>query len=154
MLLSLAMVVPSAAQAGTVIANPAVVFEGNARDQIVTLHNQGQAPVTYRIATSPLLRQPDGTYADPPPDTTLPATEDTSTFVRFSPRQVTVPPGGYQSIKLSLRKPAELPPGEYRLALTILELADQESLDKLAATGSLVVGVQIAHRLTIRIKHQ
>jgi hypothetical protein len=45
-------------------------------------------------------------------------------MVVFSPRQVTIEPHGHQLIRLSLRRPADLPPGEYRSHLSMTRIAN------------------------------
>ncbi len=46
-------------------------------------------------------------------------------MVIFTPRQVTIEPNGHQTIRLSLRRPADLPDGEYRSHLGMIRLARQ-----------------------------
>lgn len=55
-------------------------------------------------------------------DQPLPGENFANDLVRFSPRQVTLPPGGAQIVRLQLRKPADLAPGEYRSHLVFQAL--------------------------------
>ena len=41
-------------------------------------------------------------------------------MIRYAPRRVTVPPGGSQQIRILLRRPRDLEPGEYRSHLWIV----------------------------------
>ena len=60
-------------------------------------------------------------------DTPLNSAFDPSKIVRFSPRQFTLNKGGRQKVRLSLRKPANLPEGEYRFHIKATRLAQPEN---------------------------
>lgn len=111
-----------------------IVMERNQRAAQVELMNRGSAPETYRIglvnrrmtaegdivvAESP---QPDERFADE--------------MLRFSPRQVTIPPGQSQVVRILLRKPAELPDGEYRSHLQFDRVEDTSAATSVEAVGS------------------
>lgn len=51
---------------------------------------------------------------------------DPKTAVRFSPRQFSIEAGGRQKVRLSIRKPADLPEGEYRFHIKALRFANTE----------------------------
>lgn len=99
------------AGANLMVTPSRVVFEDRTRTAQVTLLNTGDEAGTFRIS---FIRQqmtetgqfvevkPDeaGLYADP--------------MVRFSPRQIILPPGQPQIVRLMLRKPRDLSQGEYR----------------------------------------
>ncbi|MFN7970844.1 MAG: hypothetical protein U0166_00580 [Acidobacteriota bacterium] len=53
-----------------------------------------------------------------------PAETVAQALVRFSPRQVTLEPGEIQTVRLQLRKPADLAAGEYRIHLVLREVPD------------------------------
>jgi len=99
------------AGANLMVTPSRVVFEDRTRTAQVTLLNTGDETGTFRIS---FIRQQmtetgqfvevepgeEGFYADP--------------MVRFSPRQISLPPGQPQIIRLMLRKPRDLAQGEYR----------------------------------------
>ncbi len=67
-------------------------------------------------------------------------------MLRYSPRQVTIAPGSSQTVRMLLRKPAELAPGEYRSHLQFDRVADSSpgnSVDSAADAGGDKVGVVI-----------
>jgi fimbrial chaperone protein len=101
-----------------------VVFQQRDRSATVTLLNITDHPNTYRLSWEMMKATPDGKYK------ILPYNSDTDkdphslpNMVFFSPRQVTIGPHGYQTIRLSLRRPADLPFGEYRAHLLLTRLA-------------------------------
>ncbi len=98
-----------------------VVFADRDRSANVTLMNTADSDRSYRISWKLLRMKEDGQY-EPVPE----GTEQILDFekaVRFSPRQITVASQAKQKIRLSLRRPAELPEGEYRAHLNFTRLA-------------------------------
>jgi hypothetical protein len=99
-----------------------IVFDKNQRAAQLELINQGKTPETYRLSmvNRRMSETGDFTAADSP----LPGEQFADAMVRFSPRQVTIPPGGSQTVRMLLRKPADLATGEYRSHLQIDRIAD------------------------------
>ncbi len=117
-----------------------IVFEGRLRSAELTLINMGSEPATYRISLVRMRMLDNGAIeeiGDP-----LPGEAFADSFVRFSPRQVDLEPGATQTVRMQLRKPATLPPGEYRSHLVFRALPPVEPEDP--ASG--VRGVRIALR--------
>ena len=120
-LLSLAGALNAQASAGNLMVSPArVVFEGRARSEELILGNTGKEPAVYRIklihmamteegGIKELPDGPDGVTAD------LQNGMDPAQLIRYSPHQVTLEPGQSQVLRMMLRKPAQLPDGEYRV---------------------------------------
>lgn len=121
-----------------------IVLEKNQRAAQVELMNTGSEPETYRINLvnrrmgengefiAIEMPGPGELFADP--------------LLRYSPRQVTIPPGGSQTVRILLRKPADLPAGEYRSHLQFDRVADAagaNSLESLGKPGDKEVGVVI-----------
>ena len=124
-----------------------VVFENNERSATVVLANQTDKTKTYRLEWTEKRAQQDGSYKDFKPD---PEYIGTSSLVRFSPRQVTLAGGEKQSVRLALRRPKNLPSGEYRshLMFTRLGGANRERQRKRGATGA---GIQLFLNLSFSI---
>lgn len=91
-----------------------VIFEGPKRAELLTIVNNSGEEVAYRLGwrrmrmteTQSLQTVKD---EDPAPDLML--AED---MIRYAPRRVVLPPGASQQIRLMLRRPKDLPDGEYR----------------------------------------
>jgi fimbrial chaperone protein len=89
-----------------------VVFDKEQRAAQVELVNQGKTPETYRIS---LVNRRMGELGEfQSIEQPGPGEAFADAMVRYSPRQVTIPPGGTQTVRIMLRKPAELAAGEYR----------------------------------------
>lgn len=99
--------------AGDLIVAPTrVVLEGRTRSAQLTLSNTGSATSTYRISIVNLRMTEDGAITEitKPDEGQLFAEK----LFRYSPRQITLEPGGVQAVRILLRKPKGLKEGEYR----------------------------------------
>ena len=94
------------------IAPTRVVFDARKRSAEVNLSNIGGARATYRISLIRMEMDENGAFKERPLD---PGTEGLQSLFRFSPREVTLEPQESQTVRVQVRKPAELPAGEYRL---------------------------------------
>jgi P pilus assembly chaperone PapD len=123
----------SAHAASELLVSPTrVVFEGRTRTAQVTLANTGDSTGRYRITfvrkqmndAGGLVEVKDdapGLYADP--------------IVRFSPREVNLPPGQSQVVRLMLRKKSGMAEGEYRSHMMFQALPDPEATSIQTLTG-------------------
>lgn len=125
-----------------------VVFSDRLRTAEVTLVNQGDRPLTYRIGLVEERMTPAGMLEAAEPAPAAPAAPAGSRpaidLLRYSPRQVTVAPGTPQTIRLLLRKPEDLPPGEYRVHLLCRALppeTDGADVESLSGGNGLAVKV-------------
>lgn len=122
------------------------IFEGRQRSAEVTLVNTTNTTNVYRLEWSLTRQKEDGTYEkiEQLPEGTI----DPRTFVRFSPRQVTLLPQARQLVRLQLQKPADLPDGEYRLHLNFKRLPNDEELRAKRAQGQ---GMSLELRVTVGV---
>jgi hypothetical protein len=142
-----------AAHADLMLHPTRIVFEKNVRSAQVELINSGTQPETYRITlvNRRMTNTGEFTAADPPVAGEHFATE----LLRYSPRQVTLPAGAAQIIRLQLRKPADLAVGEYRSHLQFERVPDAVGAADLAARASQTapgeVGVQLNALIAVSI---
>jgi fimbrial chaperone protein len=136
------MVASPSAMADLMLFPTRVVFEKDQRSTQVELVNQGKTPETYRIT---LVNRRMGELGDfTAIDKAGPGDKFADTMVRYSPRQVTIPPGATQTVRIMLNKPADLAPGEYRSHLQFDRVADasgSNSIENLGNTDGSKVGV-------------
>ncbi len=131
------------AQADLTIAPLRVVFKGRDRSAVVSLVNLANHVNTYRLSWMLYKMDDEGKYAPVPMDEKSPFSVDK--MVIFSPRQVTINPEQHQLVRLSLRRPADLPAGEYRGHLTFTRLPpDRSRRRKQDVTTEKPKGQQIA----------
>jgi P pilus assembly chaperone PapD len=102
-----------------------VVFEGRTRTASVTLINRGNEASTFRISFEHKRMTEDGQFE------TIKNPKQGEFFsdqmIRYSPRQVILPPGQSQVVRLLLRKPPDLVDGEYRSHMLFREVPEQQS---------------------------
>ncbi len=89
-----------------------LLFEGRTTAETVTLVNRSAETATFRISFVHMRMTEQGELVQLeqlPPD--YRAAEP---MLRYAPRQIEIPPGGSQVVRLALRKPDGLASGEYR----------------------------------------
>ena len=116
------------AYADMTITPTIVVFEGRDRFKDVTLINTSNEQKTYEVGWRfyRMLNEGLAPYMDI--DDSL--TEfDLSENIVYTPRRVTLAPGGKQKIKLALRRRQDLPAGEYRAHLAFKAVRAEEPVN-------------------------
>ncbi len=99
-----------------------IVFEGRGRSATVQLVNLTDHTNTYRMGWLTMKARPEGGYeVAQAADQNDPYS--VAKMIVFTPRQVTIEPHGQQTIRLSLRRPADLPFGEYRAHMSLVRMA-------------------------------
>ncbi|SFD77635.1 fimbrial biogenesis chaperone [Massilia yuzhufengensis] len=101
-----------------------IVFDKNQRAAQVELINNGSKPASYRITLVNRRMTEAGQFE--PADSAQDGERFADSMLRYSPRQVTLQPGTAQTVRLMLRKPADLQEGEYRSHLLFDKLPDVE----------------------------
>jgi fimbrial chaperone protein len=139
-----ALLLASPVRSQILLSPTRVVFDGPARSiQVDVVNTSGKAAI-YRLSVVNKRMTEDGDLL--PVESPLPGERFVGDMVRFSPRQLTLEPGASQVVRLSLRKPADLPPGEYRshlLLSQVLEGNDASSVE-VAASGPKEERLQIS----------
>jgi hypothetical protein len=103
---------PAASLGGLLVAPTRLVFDGRTRSAELTLVNTGRELATYRIVFVQMRLTETGGLLEV--EDTVPGELFADKLVRYSPRQVELKPGEPQTVRLQLRKPADLAVGEYR----------------------------------------
>lgn len=122
---------PAPALADIMLYPTRVVIEGAKRSAQVEIINRGQETETYRIAIVNRRMTEVGEII--PADTALPGEQFARDILRYTPRQITLQPGTSQTVRISVRKPAGLVPGEYRSHLQFDRVANTGGLNDLRA---------------------
>jgi P pilus assembly chaperone PapD len=113
--------------AGELMVHPTrIVFDGDTRTAQIDVINSGTETMTYRISLTRRRMTETGEFV--PVDEPEAGERFSDEMIRYSPRQVILPPGAAQAVRLQLRKPANLEEGEYRshLLFQALPPADRE----------------------------
>jgi P pilus assembly chaperone PapD len=112
------------------VAPTRIVFEGRQRSAEVTLVNTGTVTATYRISFVNLRMNEEGGTKEIEISGAEPGERFADVLIRYSPRQVTLEPKVAQTVRMQLRLPADLEPGEYRSHLLFRALPSTEAAAK------------------------
>jgi hypothetical protein len=128
-----------------------IVLEKNQRSAKVDLTNTGSEIASYRVSIENKRMTPTGefvTVKDP-----LPGELFAEKMIQFSPRQIELAPGSGQTIRILLRKPADLAPGEYRSQLVFSRLpkASQNSVESANKSSDKEIGIQLKALIGVSI---
>lgn len=128
-----------------------VVFDDNQRSTQLELINQSDSTATYRITLVNRRMGIDGGFTEA--ETAQPGEQFADGLIRYSPRQVTLEPGAGQTVRIMVRKPANLNAGEYRSHLLFTKQPDARprdaqpqvdtDSDRVGISVSLMVGASI-----------
>ena len=126
------------------VAPTRIIFEARDRTAQVSLVNSGTETETFRLEFVRKRMTETGQFLDV--DKPLADERFSDGMIRFSPRQVTLPPGQSQTIRLILRKKANLEAGEYRSHLLF------KTIPKTSASSIESVGNKDGKNLSIELK--
>ena len=132
------------ANAQLMIMPTRINFNDGERVQAIAIINTGVSQGIYRVDFVNTKQNDIGAYAQLGPDQA--PQYDLAKMLVYSPRQISLDPQGKQAVRLSLRRPADLPDGEYRTHIRLSRLSqhqtDQDSgvEDKAAAAVGISVG--------------
>lgn len=127
-----------------VVAPTRVILEGRNRAAEISLIHRGQEPATYRIGFVELEMDERGGMREREA-----GPDSAAALIRFSPRQVTLEPGQVQTVRLQLRKPAELAAGEYRSHLTFRHVPGE--LPAVDSSGGVAVALVPVYGVSIPV---
>lgn len=91
-----------------------VIFEGPRRTELLTIVNNTAEEQVFRLGWRNMRMSEDHSLEFLKEGDSLEGLKPAEDMVRFSPRRVVLPPGASQQIRLMLRRPKDLPEGEYR----------------------------------------
>lgn len=124
---------------GLLVAPVKLDFEGRIRSGTFKIMNRDPVNVDYRISFAPLIEKDVG--------------KDAKDWVRFSPRRIKLGPGEHQTVRVVVRKPADLAPGEYTARLLIQAIPPARKPEK--PTNQIKINLDIVYGISIplHIKH-
>lgn len=104
-----------------------IVLENGQKAAQVDLINSGTEPMSFRITLDRKRMNEIGEFQTVRGEG-LPGELFSDQIVRYSPRQVTLSPGGGQTVRIALKLPEDLPPGEYRSHLSFIRVPAASAL--------------------------
>lgn len=141
------------ARADIMILPIRTVFKDRDRTKTLTVVNTSDKAATFKLSFYNQRQTPDGGYAKQ--DEPINPKYDLSKLLVFSPRQVDLPPSGKQSVRFSLRRPANFPDGEYRVHLKLQRISNDngpelQQANKKGASGRITINVGFSVPVIVR----
>lgn len=121
--IAMALWASPAAASDLLVAPTRVVFD-SPRGTEVVLNNIGSQPATYRISLEIKRMTAAGGLVDVPEAEQTDSERAAAAMISFSPRRVTLPPNQPQVIRVGVRLPEGLNPGEYRAHMLFRAVPD------------------------------
>lgn len=148
--LTAALTQPSSAQ--QVMVSPGtIIFDDDTRGAELLVANTGTRTSTYRLDTTYFTMRDDGVLTEGahPSDSAV-------HMLRFSPRQFQLAPGDSQIVRMAARKPASLPPGEYRVHLRVTNLGEVAETPTLPQShGSFAqINLRVTRAVRVLVRHR
>ena len=110
--------------AGDLLVAPTRIILDGSRGTEVVLSTIGSAPATYRISLEIKRMTAAGGLDEIAEENATPAERAALDMIVFSPRRVTLPPNQPQVVRVGVRVPEGLPPGEYRAHMLFRAVPD------------------------------
>jgi hypothetical protein len=119
------------------------MFTDRSRSTDITLVNTSDNEGVFRLSWIYQRQNEDSSYTQQ--ETPINPALDFSKHVFFSPRQVSLSPSGKQNVRLSLRRPADLPEGEYHAHLKMQRVGTPETMigSREPKEGGITIGVGV-----------
>ncbi len=147
-----AFAVPAQAQ-GDLLVAPTRIIINNGGGAEVVLSNIGTEAATYRISAELRRMDEHGGFTLVAEADANPAEQAALAMITFAPRRITLLPGQPQAVRISIRPPAGLPDGEYRVHLNFRAVPPALKPEVAAAEPAAGVSIKLipVYGLTIPV---
>lgn len=139
-----AAALPALAAGDLLVAPTRLILDGSRGTEVV-LNNIGGAPATYRISLEIKRMTAAGGLDEIAEEDITPAERAALDMIVFSPRRVTLPPNQPQVVRVGVRVPEGLPPGEYRAHMLFRAVPDATPAE---AAGAKPASADVSIALT------
>ena len=126
---------------GAMLSPTRVVMEGRDRAAVVKIINPDEETNQYRISLIAMRMDESGRRQEV--QDTTPEEQAVLDMIRFSPRRVTLGAKEWQTVRIMVRKPADLAPGEYRAHLKVVPIAPDKTSGQTEKDGDAQMSVNL-----------
>lgn len=139
------------------VAPGTLVLDEGLRAGVIVVGIPGDQPASFEVKDSFFLQDANGQLRAADPEA---AANSAASFIRVGPRRFSLTPGQGQQVRVAVRPPASLLPGEYRMHLTIANAGvqalrpDEVQKPQHPDALSLVVPIQVARGVRILYRHK
>lgn len=145
--------VPATAAGDLLVAPTRLILDGSRGTEVV-LNNIGSEPATYRISLE-IKRMTAAGGLDEVAEGDANATEQAAlAMISFSPRRVVLPPNQPQVVRVGVRIPEGLAPGEYRAHMLFRAIPDATPVAEKAegaSSGGVAISLTPIYGITIPV---
>ena len=144
---------PALASGDLLVAPTRIILDGSRGTELV-LNNIGSAPATYRISLEIKRMTAAGGLDEVAEENATPAERAALDMIVFSPRRVTLPPNQPQVVRVGVRVPQGLPPGEYRAHMLFRAVPDTvpaAAAEARSASPGVSIALTPIYRITIPV---
>lgn len=134
------------AQANLALSDYRLFFDTKTRSNALLIRNTDNTPMQYQIELAHKDMTEQGTLIDV--DDSQVEGRDAAKMLRYSPRRGLIKANDKQAIRFSVRKPANLPNGEYRAVLRIVAQNIRTDLQ-----AGVNLNPKIAYNVPVIIRH-
>jgi len=138
------------AVAGLAVSPKRVVFEARDRSGALDLLNNSTTTARYQIFFEQKRMRSDGSMENI--DTQDSAKIYAKDMIRYSPRRVDIEPGAAQTIRLAVRRPKDLPDGEYLSHIVFQEIPNTAPAESSSEGGEADADAPLSISLQPRLK--
>lgn len=128
-----------------------VVLDDSTRLTSLTLVNQGDEDTSYRMFFRNIRMSETGQFNILTEEDDVSDEKFADNMLRFSPRRITIPARGKQTIRIVARKPPGLEKGEYRSHMVFRRLPPQTSVLDRAENPELQLAIRPVVEVTIPV---
>lgn len=132
-------------QKNVVVSPLRVVMDEKENSFSVKIINPSKTKTTYRISLISMKADEFGRVAEDK------NSNEALKIIKFSPKKITLPPNGIQTIRLMARKKADLPPGEYRAHLKVSPLPPPPEKKEIKKSSSINIQLNLLINTTIPV---
>lgn len=133
---------PASAQGDLLVAPTRVVINNGGSAEVI-LSNIGNQPATYRISAELRRMDEDGDFKEVAEADANPTEKAALGMISYAPRRITLLPGQPQSVRISIRPPAGLPDGEYRVHLNFRAVPPAAKVEEAPAGNETGVTIKL-----------
>lgn len=116
----------------------------------ITVFNRTNSTATYTIVLLDQVMTPDGSIVAPDkaPEAEKARLQSATSWIRYSPRQMTLGPQQAQTVRLQARPPAGTAPGEYRTHFSVTATPPADTGTDIATAAGGAAGSELKIKLT------
>lgn len=141
----MALALPQVCSANLSLSEYRLYFDGRTKNNSLLIRNTSDTPLDFRVSLSHKDMTEEGTLIE----VTTQEVESRSAknMLRFSPRRGVIDSKGVQAIRMTVRKKAGLPAGEYR---AVLKITASESQNK---NGGISIRPTVVYSVPVIVRH-